>query len=210
MGQVSATEADNKVFLVSLAGTTGAAPAAANVKKIRVLRNANGYTLQYADLNATTYQTVNIGKNGSFNFRFFSFANGLVEIEPQKDRWDFVWSWGMSKTSIGTEFIPYGFSDLVFTNGLGGAQAAEVLNSTVSYDNYNESNIAATSFSGRADLIGSNWRNTQGTIGVKTDRFYVIKDAAGNVYKLKWINFHPSDNGKRGYPKLEFKLVKKG
>lgn len=209
MGQVAATDADNKVFLVSLAGTTGAAPTAANVKKIRVLRNGNGYTLQYADLNATSFQTLTIEKNSAYNFQFFSFTNGLVNIEPQKDRWDLVWSWGMSKTLDGANYIPYGFSDLVFTNGLGGAQIAEVLNTTVSYDAYAEGNIAATSFSGKADVIGSNWRNTQGTVGVKTDRFYVVKDAAGNVYKLKWISFHASDNGKRGYPKLEFKLVKK-
>ncbi len=43
---------------------------------------------------------------------------------------------------------------------------------------------------------------------MKTDRFYVIKDAAGNVYKLRFISFHASDGGVRGYPKIEYKLGK--
>ncbi|WP_255157753.1 HmuY family protein [Siphonobacter sp. BAB-5385] len=45
---------------------------------------------------------------------------------------------------------------------------------------------------------------------MKTDRFYVIKDAAGNVYKLKFINYTSTDGGERGYPNIEYKLVKKG
>lgn len=204
--QVSATDASNKVYVINRVGGSGTTAAAADLIKIRVLRAANGYTLQYAKLNETTFKTLSITKNTASNFSFVSFDTGAVNVEPAKDRWDFVWTYSIYFTGT----TPYAFSDLVFTNYLGGVQSAEVLTSTVSYDAYAEANITTTTFSGARGTISSNWRATTGTIGVKTDRFYVIKDGAGNVYKLKFNSFTTQDGGTRGYPKLEYKLVKKG
>ncbi|MGB4775058.1 MAG: HmuY family protein, partial [Daejeonella sp.] len=124
-------------------------------------------------------------------------------------------TYSMYYTSNGATVIPYGFSDLVFTNYLGGAQIAEVLiNDALTYDNFSESNIAQVTFSTERAAIGSKWRATSGPNGalpgVKTDRFYVIKDAAGNIYKLKFTSFILQDGGERGKPTLTYALVKKG
>lgn len=203
---VSATDADNKVYVINRAGGSGTVLPAADLMKVRILRSSTGgYTLQYAKLNETTFQTLSIAKDSQYNFRYMSFAKGAVEVEPAKANWDI--QWGYSIYFTGT--TPYAFSDLIFTNYLGGTQVAEVLTSTVGYDAYAESNIAATTFSTSRNTISSNWRVTSGgTVGVRTDRFYVIKDSAGNVYKLKFISFGP-DGGTRGYPVLSYSLVKK-
>ncbi|GAB4001132.1 hypothetical protein GCM10028807_56490 [Spirosoma daeguense] len=205
---ISATDAENKVYLINR-GVGGATLAKAWVK-IRVLRNSTtGYTLQYAGIRETTFKTVSITKDAAYNFKFVSFDTGaLVDVEPAKARWDFVWTAAMSKTSFGAAEVPYYFSDQVFINHLGGVTAAEVLTSAVTYDAYAESNIASTTFKNDKNVIGANWRNTTGTVGVKTDRFYVIKDVVGNVYKLKFVSFTTQDGGERGKPKVEFKLVK--
>ncbi|PJJ85016.1 HmuY family protein [Mucilaginibacter auburnensis] len=201
---VSVTEAENKVYVISRVNGTGATPLAADVYKIRILRNGTtGYTLQYAKLNETTFKTLDINKNAASNFSFISFDTGAVSVEPAKDRWDFVWGYSIYYTGT----LPYAFSDLVFVNHLGDVTTAEVIGN---YDTYAEANIATTTFSNSRNTIGSNWRVTQGTIGVKTDRFYVIKDAAGNVYKLRFVNFTTQDGGTRGYPKIQYTLVKKG
>lgn len=205
IAEISATDADNKVYVVSRVGGTGQPPVAANLVKIRVLRKGTGYTLQYAGINETTFKTLDVAKDPAYNFKYVSFDKGAVDVEPPKANWDLQWGYSLFYTAT----FPYSFSDLVFINHLGGVQAAEVLTSTVSYDNYAESNIATTTFKGERTVIGSNWRATTGTVGVKTDRFYVIKDAAGNVYKLKFLNFHSADGGVRGYPNIEYKLVKK-
>lgn len=203
---VSATDADNKVYIINRAGGSGTILPEDDLMKVRVLRSATGgYTVQYAKVGATTFQTLNIAKDSQYNFRYMSFATGAIEVEPAKANWDI--QWGYSIYFTGT--TPYGFSDLVFTNYLAGTQAAEVLTTTVSYDAYAESNIATTTFSASRNTISSNWRVTSGgTVGVKTDRFYVIKDSAGNVYKLKFVSFGP-DGGTRGYPVLTYALVKK-
>jgi len=206
-GDISATDADNKVFIINR-GTSGSTPARA-WKKVRVLRTATGYTLQYANITDATFQTIAIDKDASYNFKYISFDSGAVSVQPVKAKWDFMWTGAIYKTTSGTTLVPYYFSDQVLINQLAGVTAAEVLTSTVSYADYAESNIAATTFSDARSTIGSNWRVTQGTVGVKTDRFYIIKDGSGNVYKLRFTSFHASDGGVRGYPTLEYVLVKK-
>ncbi|MGG7662777.1 HmuY family protein [Dyadobacter sp. BHUBP1] len=208
---VSATDADNKVYILNRKGGSMDVLPVADLYKIRILRKGSGYTLQYAKVNDTTFKTIDITKDAAYNFEFVSLEKGAtVDVEPAKERWDLKWGYRMYFTNFGSGLIPYGFSDLVFTNNLGGVEAAEVLTTTATYDAFAESNLTGITFSKAADVIGSKWRVTQGTIGVKTDRFYLIKDPAGNIYKLKFISFHASDGGERGKPKLEYKLVKKG
>jgi hypothetical protein len=204
--QISATDGSNKVYVINRVGGSGTTAAAADLEKIRVLRTATGYTLQYAKLNETTFKTLTVEKDPTHNYSFISFDTGAVSVEPAKSRWDLYWTYSIYFTGP----TPYAFSDLVFSNYLGGTQVAEVLTSTVTYDAYAEANIADTTFSTGRNTVASNWRTTTGTVGVKTDRFYVIKDSAGNVYKLKFISFTTTDGGTRGYPKLEYALVKKG
>lgn len=203
--EVSATEANNKVYIVNRgsSGVTGNR----GWQKIRVLRNGNGYTLQYAKINETTFKTLSITKDANYNFKAISFVNGAVNVEPQNADWDILWSLSTYKASA---TIPYTFSDFVILNFLAGAQAAEVLTSTVSYADFKESNLAAVTFKSERDVIAGNWRITSGTpLGVKTDRFYLVKDGSGNVYKLKFNSFISNDGGERGKPVIEYKLVKK-
>lgn len=207
---VSAVDADNKVIILNRG--TGGGIAARPWIKLRVLRNTSeGYTLQYARITETVYKTVTIAKNSEYNFTFLSLTDGsTVPVEPRKDEWDLEWTYSVFKTSFGAGDVPYNFSDLVAINSLGGVQVAEVMTSTVAYADYKEANLSSTTFTKNRWAIGSNWRATTGTIGVKTDRFYIVKDPAGNVYKLKFISFHASDGGVRGYPVIEYKLVKGG
>lgn len=207
---ISAKDADNKVIILNRGTAGGIAPR--SWIKLRVLRNSGGgYTLQYAGITETTIRTVNVPKDAEYNFKFVSLNNNgsIVGVEPEKTSWDFQWTYSIFKTSFGFGDVPYNFSDLVAINILGGVQAAQVMSATVSYANYSEAHVANTTFSNNRWVIGSSWRATTGAVGVRTDRFYVLKDPIGNIYKLKFISFHPSDGGVRGYPVVEYKLVKK-
>lgn len=201
---VSANAADNKVYILAR-GTSGTPDR--GWQKIRIIRNASGYTLQYAKIEETTFKTLDISKDAKYNFKYVSFDKGAVDVEPEKGAWDIEWGLSTYKASA---TIPYTFSDFVVINFVGGVTAAEVLTSTVSYDDFKESNLSSITFSGNREVIAGNWRVTSGgTVGVKTDRFYLVKDAAGNVYKLKFISFHANDGGERGKPVIEYALVKK-
>ncbi|PTS99241.1 hypothetical protein DBR11_12840 [Pedobacter sp. HMWF019] len=208
---ISATDADNKVYIVNRgkSGTTENR----GWEKIRVIRSGNGYTLQYAKINETSFKSLTVVKDGTFNFKYVSFIKGLVDVEPAKDSWDIEWGLSTYKASA---TIPYTFSDFVLINFAAGVQASQQVfsgteaNTTVTYANFKESDLSKVIFSGDRDVIAGNWRITSGTpVGVKADRFYVVKDPVGNVYKLKFVSFHPNDSGVRGKPVIEYKLVKK-
>ena len=209
---VSATDAENKVYLVKPETANAADPK--TWYKVKISRNGNGYKLQYARLGETAIQTADISKDGSFNFTFYSLAtNKVVTVEPKKAEWDIQWSYGVYLTGGGGVFLPYLFSDFVYSNSLAGVQAAEATTADgFSYDTFAAADLSSTRlvYSATRDAIGSKWRVTSGaTVGIKTDRFYVVKDAGGNYYKLKFISAGiGQDGGQRGYPEIAYKLIK--
>lgn len=214
---VSDNEADNKVYLVNLGNSVPTAPAgngAVNVagtprgwKKIRVLKNGNGYTLQYADIAATTHSEINITKDEAYNFNFISLATGsAVQVEPQKTSWDLNFT---TFTNIIEGAGSYFYSDFVLTNTKGGTMAYEVMTSDVSYENFtlanvNSDNLNPNEFHDQR-TIGANWRNVV-PVQLYTDRFYIIQDAAGNIYKLRFTAML-SQQGERGNPTFQYTLL---
>lgn len=194
---------EGKVYIVSLGESQ------TPLYKVKVSKkDADTYTIQYAKSNETTVKSLDVAKNSAYNFVYASIATDkVVSVQPEKAKWDIEWTRAMYKTGE----TPYIFSDFVYINAKGGVQAAEVLVSTVAYDKYATSNVASTEFSNAVDVIGSKWRSGGGPNAlpaVKTDRFYVIKDAANNVYKLRFVSMSGGDGGERGYPVVEYALIK--
>ncbi len=209
--QVSANASSNPVIILNRG--TGGGIAARPWVKLRVLRSSNGYTLQYAGINETNYKTLSIPKNKDFNFQFVSIDNGIVPVAPEKDDWDFVWTYSVFETNFGA-MVPYNFSDLIGINYLAGVQVSEkiyadVATATSAYTNFNKDSLALSEFSTDRWAIGSHWRSTMPATGAKQDRFYVIKDGNGNFYKLKCIAMGVgTDGGTRGKPDFKYALIK--
>ncbi len=209
---VSATATDNRVYL--LKPETASASDANSWYKVKVSRNGNGYRLEYAKLPETNIKTADISKGAEYNFTFYSLESAsAVTVEPKKAEWDIQWSYGVYFAGGGPAIIPYLFSDFVYTNREAGVQAAEATTADgFSYDAFQLADVsnAKLVYSSQRDAIGSKWRVTSGTpLGIKTDRFYVVKDPAGNYYKLKFISAGiGQDGGQRGYPEIEYKLIK--
>lgn len=102
-------------------------------------------------------------------------------------------------------------ADIVFINHQAGVKAAEILEENIAYKEYDASYLAETALSSNVGVIGANWRETVGgmppTMMLKTDRYYIIQDTDGNIYKLKFTRLGNNDGGVRGYPELTFDLV---
>ena len=208
IAEISATDANNKVYLVSFEGSK----AKNQWYKVKINRNGEGYKVQFARIGETTIQTVDIPKNADFNFSFLSLETAkIVSAEPRKINWDI--QWGYSTSNAGTvPATPYWFQDFVSLNYAAGAEAAEVLTSTVTYETFAETNLTGLTFLRTRDAIGSKWRSTAPgtTAGIRKDRFYVVKDPSGNIYKLRFVSMGlASDGGERGKPVIEYVLVKK-
>jgi len=209
IGDVSANDAENRVFIINRG--TGGGIAARPWMKVRILRSANGYTLQYARITETSFRTLHIPKDPAYNFVFVNFDTGIVRVEPRRTNWEIMWTGGVNRTLSGTTEVAHYFADQVFINHRAGITAAMVMTSNVTWDAFNETHLAGLAMSSGRNIIGSNWRRVTGTpIGVFTDRFFVVRDAFGNFYKLRFLNFHTNDGGTRGFPNIEYRLVKRG
>ncbi|KAF2514179.1 HmuY family protein [Flavobacterium foetidum] len=225
---ISSTDSENKVYVVNLGSNPGTAEPTVGAegsatgtsrgwKKIRILRSGNDYKIQYADLAATTHQEVVITKNAAYNFTFFSLLDKkTVSVEPQKAQWDLNFTTFTNTTQGQTGLSPYHYADFVLSNLKGGALAYQVLTSEFAYDTFTLANVASAKFTADQRNIGPNWRGTSvaGPSGfpvsqfvLRTDRFYVVKDPAGNVYKLKFTGGANAE-GKRGYPTFQYAILK--
>lgn len=209
IAEISANDTSNKVYIINQGMGVGTPAPALPWKKIRVLRKGNGYLLQYADISAATYSEITINKNEVYNFQYVDFEKGVVTVDPPKDKWDICWTGFTNLTNLGAGLVPYYFQDVIIQNTYK-VQTAQVLNTTKSYDNFGAADLAALDFGSQSQIkIGSNWRSGGGpTSGpaIRNDRYYIIKDAAGNVYKLKFTAL--DSNGERGKPKFEYSLIK--
>lgn len=212
--EVAASEADNKVYIVN----RGKNPDGTRRgwKKVRVIRNGTGYTVQHADISASTFQTIQVTRNDAYLFNYVNFAtNNVVEIEPRKEQWDiaftvFTNTFPLSSTNPAAGVIPYVFFDVVLQNRYN-VETAQVLSSTISYENFAESNLSGITFSTSQLGIGSSWRGIvpqTGQTSLRTDRFYLVRDAGQDIYKLRFTAF--TQNGERGRPRIEYALVRRG
>lgn len=207
IAEVSASDSENKVYIINRGDGIGDDPHR-GWKKVRVIRNGSGYTVQHADINATTFEEIQVEKDDTYLFRYVLFESGTVDVEPARDKWDIAWTFFMNSTYFGPEPVPYTFQDMIIQNRYGVA-TAKVLTSTVLYENFSEADLEGLTFTTSQTGIGSDWRVTSPPPPtVHTDRFYVVKDADGNYFKLKF-NLIVRD-GVRGNPQFEYALVKAG
>ncbi|OJX91808.1 MAG: hypothetical protein BGP01_03015 [Paludibacter sp. 47-17] len=182
--------------------------------KVKVLKkDAYTYTLQYAKINESTVKSIDITKDTNYAFMYVSFTeNKTVSVAPSKAKWDIVWGKSLYKTVSGGVTVPYAFADLVLINSTAGVKAVELVSATAdaniaAYNSMSKANSDTLTFSAAVDVIGSKWRNSGGpnsSPSIKEDRFYVIKDASGNIYKVQF----KSIGDPRGYPKLKYQLLK--
>ena len=211
---VSATDNENTVYIIN----RGTAPDGSERgwMKVRIVRNGDGYSLSYAEINSQSAQTIEIAKDSEFNFVFFNFDNGVVQVEPRKAEWDIAFTTWTELTAFGPIEIPYLFNDFVIHNR-GGVQVAEVIidtgaNLLEQYELFSMAEMTVLSFDDEINSIGDSWRtvanpNIPGSVtGVQEDRFYVIQDPSGNVYKLLFTRML-SLTGERGFPQIQYQII---
>ncbi len=212
--EISSIDDENPVIILNRGTGGGLAPRP--WVKLRIFRNGNGYTIQYAGIEDKTFKIINIPKDANFNFQFISVdSGGIVSVEPEKEKWDIVWSFTVFDTNFGWGTVPYNFADMIAVNYLQGVQVKEMIyadaaTATDAYTKFNQDSVAANPVEAGRWTIGSRWRSTQPALGARQDRFYIIKDVNGNFYKFKAIAMGVgNDGGTRGMPEFKYALIGK-
>lgn len=218
--EIKADDAQNAVYLVNMGKEIYTGPVATGSvatggdsrgwMKVQIVQSGSGYKIKYAELNATSHEELTVNKNTAYNYNFVSLKNNKeVFIQPEKKKWDICFT-------VFTNTIPgagsYVFADFVTINNVGGAGAYEVVvaapaSGVEAYNNFKTSDIDQSKFVYNDQrTIGSNWRNPVGANGLEVygDRFYVVKDAEGYYFKLRFTRITDTA-GERGKPQFEYK-----
>lgn len=220
---ISETDSENFVYLVNLgyevgteqpeAGSSNYKGSARGWKKIRILKSGNDYTLQYADLDDTTFESITIAKNADYNFTFFSFnTETLVSVEPLKNHWDLCYTVFTDEAVFGGDsYGAYAYADFIVNNIKSGATAYMIDETTegITYEDFTLADVNDVNFENDQRNIGSSWRNGGGpgtSPSLKEDLFYVINDANGNYYKLQFLALTNAENV-RGNAEFVYKLL---
>lgn len=207
IAEIAANDADNKVYIVNRGIGVGTPAPSRGWQKIRILRNNNGgYTLQYAAIDANTFNSIQIGKNAAFNFNYVSFENGLVSVEPEKDKWDLAWTYFSGVFNFGGIEVPYLFQDVMLQNR--NTTIAKVMTADKAYDDFSIADISGLTFITIQNGMGTDWRSGGGpstSPAVRSDRYYIVKDGADNYYKLRFTGMDQA--GERGYPAFQYALL---
>ena len=207
---ISATSSDSKVYIINRGTGVGNPAPARGWKKVRIIRNTSGgYTLQHADIAATSFSTIDIAKDDVSFFKYISFENGVTTVEPARKKWDITWTYFSNVTNFGAGEVPYLFQDIILINR--NVQVAKVMVATKAFADFSEADIAGQTFFTTQNAIAADWRSGGGpgvSPAVRADRYYIIKDGDNNYYKIRFTAL--TQNGERGYPAFESVLVKKG
>jgi len=217
IAEVSDIANENKVYLLNLGyaignetpdlGSVNVKGDARGWKKIRIQKQNGKYLLQYANLDDTTFQEIEISKKDDYNFTFFSFnTNAIVDVEPKKAKWDVCF------TVFTNEFPGYGtyvYSDFIVSNNLQNVKAYEVSTEDFTFEDFTKADIIESDFNTTQRAIGSSWRVGGGPgmlPQVKTDKFYILKDTEGRNYKVKFLSL-TNVEGERGNVQFEYTLL---
>lgn len=211
--EISANDKDNKVYLINMGNYmyTGNSTDlkisgdSRGWKKIRILRNGtNGYRIQYANISDTTFKEYIVNKDTAYNFNFLSLDNGPVSIQPTKNNWDLCFTVFVNEIKGSGTYV---YSDFVITNTMDHVGAYQVLTSEINYEAFTKVNVDPSKFIyDDQRVIGANWRTTFGGAKTYTDRFYILKDHLGTLYKIRFLKLTNSEN-LRGYPQFEYDVL---
>ncbi len=227
IAEISTNADENFVYIVSLgneipdeeaeAGSINISGDHRGFMKVRILTDGNSYTLQYAELDATTFTEVNIAKSTYNTMSAFSLVNGgEVAVEPESYDINFTGVFSYYSGGFGLTYSDYAIHNTLggvgvyklHTEDLPGGFGApgETANTDISYENFTLADVDENEFVfDDRTVINSGWRST--SQGVAYDYMYfIVKDVDGDYYKVQFTALLSAD-GERGYPQLRYALL---
>jgi hypothetical protein len=187
-----------KVYVIDLG--TALTGVSLGKKKLKVVSVSNTeYHIQYADLSSSSSQSFTIPKSATAGFTYFSMTGtgSLVDIEPNKETWDLLFT---AYCHVFDSHTPYSVVG-VLSNRYG----VKVQEVSIPFADFKYSDMVETAFEERINVIGYDWKTydfDNGTYVVSSNRTFVVKTILGRYFKLRFVDYYDA-NGLKGAPKFE-------
>jgi hypothetical protein len=193
----------NKMVYVIDRGTDEDYNLVGDKKVVFGFEDEDTYTIRFANLDGTAEQTISIPKDTTVNFVCFSFENGVVQIEPDKNSWDL--QFGKYSTLLFTDVgdpYPYLVTGVLINpfKTVAGRDSIHLFEE-ISYE-IAENQILVD----QKDIIGYEWKDydfDNAMYQVDPEKIYVLKNRIGFYYKMRFVDYYNS-TGEKGYPTFEF------
>jgi len=171
------------------------------------------FTVEFSSLLSDEVNEFTILKDPSKNFQCFSFSDSflsldyvgtIADIQPDKTEWDLMFTQYLASLDTGDEVVAYLVVGVLTNHETSFAQQV--------YDiDFQEIDLEFASeleFDSNIDNIGYDWKYFDFEDGFLTysDKYYVIKDAQGVFFKLRFLDFYNLD-GEKGHPNFELQRL---
>jgi hypothetical protein len=163
------------------------------------------YTIKYADLDGQNEMTATIDKTNfaDLGLAFFSFDTGTT-IDVGINKFDFVFTRYVTPLDDGEgNILDYNVTGILTAPGVSVAELENVDPEQVVVETLPET------FSTRLDVIGHDWKTFDFMEGwlLRDSVAYVVKTAAGQLYKLVFIDFEGSSTGVATFQKSDLGVL---
>ena len=196
----------NEVFVIDRGEKPSLVPR--GFKKIKIKSvSSTEFVIEYANINGSDFHTKTIPKNSDKNYTSFSFEEGgkIVEVEPNKNNWDLVFTQYLTTYYDLVPQINYSVNGLLINN----KQCKGVKVFDKSFTDISISAISSYTLTDSANVIGYNWKFynfSEATYSVVPNMNYIIQNNDGYYYKMRMIDFY-SSTGIKGSPRFEFEKL---
>ncbi len=209
----------NQVFVIDRGKTEYLFNWAERLRKIIVQEVTDStYTIIYSKYNNTSLDTFTITKNAAYSLMYFSFDNGgkMVQMAPEKNQWDFVftrYTHTYFEEPIGSPYRYYLVNGGGLNNRWNGVTGTMVKDSLPNYKPFSDftfSDCANHTFVQNSDVIGYAWKEydfNSSSFLIIPNKYFIIKDVAGIYYKIRLIDFYNSLTGDKGFITFEYQRI---
>ncbi len=179
-----------------------------NYYKLQVTAaSATQYSLMAAPVTATSGTAVTLTKDDQYNYVYYSFTKGNLQVEPPKTEWDILFT---RYRHVYYKYNEDGSDFLYYVNGVltNPYKTESGDDSTRAYDfnAFGKTDAEAFRRYPNVDVIGFDWKVVNITTGqytVKPKAVFVVKDQHDVLWKLHFVGFYDGD-GKKGNPQFEY------
>jgi len=169
-------------------------------------------SIRIANLNGSDERIFSFNKIDGLSVVSMSFDNGQNEIQPEPpaESWDLVFTQYTTLLFTDTgEPYPYLVTGVLINDTL----VSAVMDSITPFETITREFADGLIFSTQKDVIGYDWKKVIGdvtsgnvTYSAIPKMVYIIKDADGFYYKLRFVDFY-NNLGQKGYPTFEYQKL---
>lgn len=180
-------------------------------KKIQIIsRDNQKYVIKFSGVDSKEATVFEIPIDKKYHRMTFSFKGGgsITYSEPEARTWDLVFT-RYAEYFEEINFEPYTTNGVLQNPNVCYAYADSV--GKVTYENFTINDYDEKKLSKYSNVIGWDWKKYYLDLGyysVRTDKYYILKDNQGFIYKLRFIDFYTPIDGKNVKGNISFEFLK--